>query len=142
MRTPPVVVCVLLIGTLVASTLFQACQSAYPEAIVWQELTPVEINPPGAKTDADREKAFRKALRHGKRSKTKFCVRKGTGRSCEDIPSPTLPIEAASKYRGERGSSQSEAGGGDELEAIHATQRVEFKSDDDKRAFLSELGLQ
>jgi hypothetical protein len=114
---------------------------------VWEEPENVKITPPGANTDGKRKAAFKRALRHGKDSKTRFCVRTGTrGRACDDIEHPTKSVASAtSSIRAEQITTLSslETGGGDDatMEAIHVAQRVSFEEADDKTAFMEELGL-
>jgi hypothetical protein len=153
------VVPLLSATSLLSLGLFQACQTSPPavgsaprpsggsDPLVWEELENVEINPPGANTDKQRKAAFKRALRHSKRSATRFCVRSGNhGRACENIPHPPKTAAATGDVRTEQiiASANLEKGGGDDgtMEAIHVAQRVSFDSAEDKTAFMTELGLQ
>jgi hypothetical protein len=142
--------------------IFQACQPMTPsvgssaplpggpDPLRWYEAEPVRIV--AGSTDAQKESILKKALKLGKKSKTRFCRGKN---KCVEVP----PV--ASSGFGEENTrnvasiigdirtvqvtdtAKFESGGGDEpppTDGIHVAQFVDFATPDEKVAFNKELG--
>jgi hypothetical protein len=121
-----------------------------PDPLRWYEADPVPIL--AGSTDAQKESILKKALKLGKKSKTRFCRGKN---KCVEMP----PVASSGLGREKSGNVASmisdirtvqapdpttfESGGGDEpppTDAIHVAQFVDFATPDEKVAFNKELG--